>query len=180
MPYLVLLIGITIGVPGTAWPDDREPSDTPCMPALDWSRAPLTEGLMETPQRNPWLDWQPGEWEPRRHQGQSRGLFGSVTSQVTLRDPSIAREQPLVGEEWRADESWKLDVAGPIYLFGEVGAGGDPIIAQELRMKGRTGVGWKLPVLVPGAELQIRSGPSLSVTDPLRPEPARSHPELFF
>src|SRR5262245_4797714 len=175
----LLLIGIATNLLSAVPPDERDPSDRPSMPALDWSRTPLTKGLVEMPQPNPWLDWQPGEWDPRRHQGQLRGPFGSITSQLILRDPGIVREQPVVGDEWRANESWKLDFAGPVYLFGEVGAGADPFVSQELRMSGRTGLGWRLPVVVPGAEVQVRSGPSLSVTDPLRQEPVRSRPELF-
>jgi hypothetical protein len=157
-----------------------EPSAAPRMPELDWSRTPLAGTLQEPPSPDPWPDWPSASGQPRRHQGRSSGPFGTVTSQLIVRDPTIVHTQPVAGDEWRTDESWYCDVAGPLYLFGQMGAGCDPVVAQELRMNGRSGVGWKLPVLVPGAQVQLRGGQALSFTDPLRPEPVKSHPELFF
>ena len=176
---LILLLGSATGALAMMPGDDRELSDTPAMPALDWSRPPLAENLKGPPARNPWLDVQRGEWEPLTHQGQTSGLFGTVTSQVILRDPNALRAQPVIGDQWRADETWKLDVTGPVYVFGQMGAGGDLVIAQEARLNGRTGLAWKLPTLLPVAEVELRGGQALSVTDPLRQVAVKNHPELF-
>lgn len=180
MIWLALLSWTAAVAQMDAAPADSETRDVPRMPALDWSRPPLAEALQEQPAADPWLAWQASLGQARKQQERISGPFGTVTSQVLVRDPDALRAQPAAGDEWRTDESWHCEVAGPLYLFGQLGAGCDPIIAQELRMSGRSGVGWKLPPLVPGADVHLRGGPALSVTDPLRSEPTKSHPELFF
>jgi hypothetical protein len=180
MTWLALLCCAAATAQTDSAPGNTEPRDAPRMPALDWSRSPVAESLNEPPAADPWLDWQGASGQPRTRQERWNGPLGTITSQLLLRDPTIVRAQPVAGDEWRADESWQCNVAGPVYVFGQWGTGCDPVIAQQLKMNGRSGMGWKLPSLVPGAEVQLRGGPALAVTDPLRAEPAKSHPELFF
>jgi hypothetical protein len=157
-----------------------EPSDVPRMPALDWSRTPAAVSVQEPPPSDPWLDRQGAAGQPGKYQSQNSGPCGTITSTQIVLDPAVVRAQPLAGDPWRSEESWHCDVAGPLYLFGQPGAACDPAVAPEIKITGRSGVGWKLPALVPGAQVQLGGGSALSLTDPLRPEPVRSHPGLFF
>jgi hypothetical protein len=96
---------------------------------------------------------------------QTDGPLGQWTSQVVWIDPREQREALLLQSPWKADQAWNMDVLGPLFLFGQVGAAPDPVAAEALKMNGRTGVGCKIPVPL-GIEVQVRGGPALSYTDP--------------
>jgi hypothetical protein len=114
---------------------------------------------------------------PGKVRSQTEGPFGSLTASSVLRHPVLLRNDPLAGQEWSTDESWRLDV-GPVFVFGQVGAGCDPVLAREMTVSGKTGVAWKIPVVF-GGEVLLRGGRSLNYTDPLRPEAARAGSEVF-
>jgi hypothetical protein len=113
-------------------------------------------------------DWLSGELLPpgRSLQKQTEGAFGSVTAQVTWRDPRDLREAPALDSPWKTDHSWKLPLAGPVFVFGQFGAAPDPVTSEEMKMQGKTGVGCKVPVPF-GIDVQLRGGRSLSYNDPL-------------
>jgi hypothetical protein len=131
-------------------PDQPAPGET----------APLLEG------RQDWLSQQldPLTGQPVRQQ--TEGPFGSVTAKVVWRDPRDLRDAPALDGPWKADHSWQLPLAGPVFVFGQFGATPDPVTADELKLQGKTGVGCKLPVPF-GIELQVRGGRSLVHNDPL-------------
>src|SRR5262249_10930942 len=66
---------------------------------------------------------------------------------------------------------WRYSMFGPVDLFSQVRGNGQEPGQSDLTFAGRTGVTCKLPVWV--AELQLRSGPGVSYSDPLRPERMR-------
>src|SRR5262249_22018451 len=71
-----------------------------------------------------------------------------------------------------------LPLPGQVFLFGRVGGWEDAPPARELKLNGRTGLGWRMP-LGPGAEVLLRSGPALSGTDPSRVDRAWADSQLF-
>src|SRR5262249_26113292 len=68
---------------------------------------------------------------PWKVRNEVAGPLGSLTATSTLRAPEALRSEPFAGEEWHTDQSWRLNVAGPLSVFGQVGAGCDPVLAQE-------------------------------------------------
>jgi hypothetical protein len=51
-------------------------------------------------------------------------------------------------------------------------------VTGELTVSGRTGLAWKVPVVL-GGEVTLRGGPSLNFVDPLRGDPVRRGSEVF-
>jgi hypothetical protein len=143
----------------------------PTVPELEALRRP------EEPEA-PWLSSEPGQEPLTNLRSKTDGPLGSLTSQVILRDPRAARDEPLPVSAWRTDGDWKMGVAGPLFLFGQMGAAPEPWTADELKVNGKTGLGCKLPLLL-GAEVLLRGGPAVTCTDPLRPVRGREHSELF-
>src|SRR5262249_3550732 len=75
---------------------------------------------------------------------QTEGLFGSVTAQVSWRDPRELHEAPALNGPWKTDHNWQLALAGPVFVFGQFGAAPDPVTTDELKCQGKTGVGCKI------------------------------------
>jgi hypothetical protein len=112
-----------------------------------------------------WLaDWQDSRSQ-RKAKGQAVVGPAILTAQTVVRDsPGTTWDDPLFKREWKTDESWRLPVLGPFFVFGQLGANGDENASREVKVVGRTGLACKIPV---GAgEVVLRSGPSLSHTDP--------------
>jgi hypothetical protein len=113
-------------------------------------------------------DWLSGELLPpgQAVRKQTEGPFGSVTAQVTWRDPHDLREAPALDTPWKTDQNWQLPLAGPVFVFGHFDATPDPVSTDELKLQGKTGFGCKVPVPF-GIEVQLRGGRSLTYSDPL-------------
>ncbi|HXG10322.1 MAG TPA: hypothetical protein VNK04_11205 [Gemmataceae bacterium] len=110
-------------------------------------------------------------WVPRRPEDPWTARMAE------LREPPRHDEAPK-SLGWQIEEALPLPVPGRLFLFTQVGAGGGAEPAREVKLTGRTGLGWKLP-LRPGTEVQLRSGPALSCSDPLRPESALGGSQLL-
>jgi hypothetical protein len=114
--------------------------------------------------------WEQPDKKPRKVSQKSQGLLGSLNTQVEVTDTPSASiwDEPSWKRAWQTDESWNLGLAGPLSLFGQVGANGDEAGQSNMKLNGRTGLACKLPV---GslAELTVKSGPGVSYSDPLHP-----------
>jgi hypothetical protein len=101
---------------------------------------------------------------------QNQGFLGSVTSQVTFTDlgPVPSWDDPLRQRQWQRNDSWRCDLAGPLYVYGQLGANSGEAAQADMKVSGQTGLGCKVP-LGQDAEFLVRSGPSVTYTDPLRP-----------
>jgi hypothetical protein len=169
--------------PGPAGPPpDRLP---PLDPLAAWLRElpppSATATLLEAPDRSldapdEWSNPDVAEGRPWRLRRQTAGPLGSLTSDVLLQDFEADWTAPVRGHHWRTEEAWRLPLAGPVFLFGQLGAGSDPLSAQQLKVAGRTGLAWKMG-LGPGSEIQLGGGPALTWDDPLRPERTRERSE---
>jgi hypothetical protein len=127
-------------------------------------------------------------WTPRglRHDGPQRVAdaktdadWGALTSKVKLRE----RDDPLdpsLRNTWETDESLRLPVAGPLFLFGQLGGSSPSAEQRQLKWLGKTGIGVKLkPWLL--QEVQVRGGPAVRYdsTTTLSPGQSPERSELF-
>src|SRR5262249_11838780 len=125
------------------------------------------------PEFNPGASWEPLGRAPLKVKTQNEGGWGSLTSQVTVQDfKAPAWDDPLRQREWHREDAWKYTVAGPLFCFGRLGADSQEPGTKDLKVVGRTGVGWKWGLGGDG-EVLLRGGPAVTYTDPLRPEKTR-------
>jgi hypothetical protein len=115
-------------------------------------------------------------WRPQKLQ--TEGLLGKWTSQVGWTDPLAQRDELLLQSPWKADQAWNMDVLGPLFVFGQLGAAPDPVAAETLKMNGRTGLGCKMAAPL-GIEVQLRGGPTLSYSDPLGTDRGGERSQVF-
>ena len=113
--------------------------------------------------------------EPRKIQTKTDSDWGAVTSNVVL-DAPPAWEDPLARREWKRADAVKVPVAGPFFVYGEVGAASQEAAQQDMTVSHKTGLACKLPVGTDG-EIVMRSGPSVTYTDPLRPDRVKEKSE---
>jgi hypothetical protein len=132
--------------------------------------APLDEG------RQDWLSEELPLLPGRSMHRQTDSVFGSVTAEVTWRDPREVRDAPSLDSAWKTGHSWQLPLAGPVFVFGKFDAVSAQAMADELKMQGKTGVGCKIPVPF-GIDVQLSGGRSLTYGDPLVPRAERT--EVF-
>jgi hypothetical protein len=137
--------------------------------------------LRADPPLFPRLDAAPDESAPREPfwqlpqlKSQNDGAWGSLTSQTTLtdRDPLARWEDPAQRDSWKREDAWKSPQVGPFFAFGQFGGNGQEEQTTDVKLAGKTGLGCKCPLLDQG-EIVFRGGPSVTYTDPLRPERTR-------
>jgi hypothetical protein len=181
---LFALGGFALGV-CAAWADDTPPARpavlergrtieaTPSssLPVLPLQVAEGTDG--DASRLSPFKSWNAAQV-----QVSNQGEWGSLTSQVVLSDPiptsGRSWEDPLHRWEWKREDSWNMPVAGPLSVFGQLGANSGEVATTDLKLSGKTGLACKVP-LGEEAEVQVRSGPSFTCTDPLRMDVSGGH-----
>jgi hypothetical protein len=177
---LVGLLALALGRAEAAGPyglsngsaDPPGPGGPPAAPAFDPSAPPLAPPDGPAPPS----DWEKSGRAPKKAAGTAGGEWGSLTTQTTVQDgwaPS-AWEQPDWTRTWQTSESYRLPLAGPVFVFGQVGANSGEAAQQDMQVTGQTGLACKLP-LGPVSDFQVRSGPRVAYTDPLRPDRTSSH-----
>jgi hypothetical protein len=103
----------------------------------------------------------------------SAGDWGTLTAKLDLTPQERTDDDGLYHQQaWHVDDSWKYPVAGPVFLFGQLGANSDQAAQSDMKVATSGGLACKVAVLEQG-EIVVRSGPSLSYSDPLRPD--RTH-----
>ena len=109
----------------------------------------------------------------------ANGDWGALSSEIALKDGDT-RLDPARPRTWETDETLKLPVTGPLFLFGQLGASSPAVERQQLKWLGRTGVGVKLkPWLL--EEVQVRGGPAVRYDDTnLSQGQSAERSELFF
>ncbi len=124
---------------------------------------------------------QPGQHTPQKVSSSRQGWWGALTSNVVVNDDPVvlAGEQPFWQRNWKADQSWRLDVAGPVSAFGQIGSTSTEVSQADMQVNARTGLACRVPV--PGlAQLILRSALGVSYTDPLRPERTVAQSDWLF
>lgn len=114
--------------------------------------------------------WEVPDTKPRKVSQKSEGLLGSLNAQSEVTDLPVGDiwDDPSWKRSWKSDQSWQMGLAGPLSVFGQVGANSDEAGQSNMKVSGRTGLACKVPV-GPLAEVTLRSGPGVSYTDPLHP-----------
>jgi hypothetical protein len=133
----------------------------------------------------PWRDLlstsvEPASVPPRNLKQTNDGEWGTLTSQMDLTPQKRTDDDGLFHQQaWRVDDSWKCPLAGSVYLFGKFGANSDEAGQSDMKVATTGGLACKLPLLEQG-EIVVRSGPSLSYSDPLRPDRSREDSKWLF
>jgi len=85
--------------------------------------------------------------------------WAALNATTAVRDRD-AKLDPSRRATWETDETVKMPVAGPLFLFGQLGASTPAVEQQQHKWLGRTGVGLKLkPWFL--QEIQVRGGPAM-------------------
>src|SRR5205807_644399 len=85
--------------------------------------------------------------------------WAALNSKIAVRDRDTLLD-PSRRSAWETDETLKMPVAGPLFLFGQLGASTAAVEEQQHKWLGRTGVGLKLkPWFL--EEVQVRGGPAM-------------------
>jgi hypothetical protein len=83
--------------------------------------------------------------------------WAALNSKIAVRDRDALLD-PSRRSTWETDETLKMPVAGPLFLFGQLGASTPAVEEQQHKWLGRTGVGFKVkPWFL--EEVQVRGGP---------------------
>jgi hypothetical protein len=171
--FLALCLGRAAAGPygltnGSADPAPRPDELAPAPP-------PVPSGAVAQPvppaDLNPWSGGSPLGRAPQKAGGKAEGGWGSLTAQTTVQEGAApsAWEEPAWKRSWQTNESYRLPLAGPLSVFGQLGANSDEAAQQNMQVTGQTGLACQLP-LGPAANFQVRSGPRVAYTDPLRPD----------
>jgi hypothetical protein len=168
--FLVLLLGPGVAALGQG-PGGGAPPDVGPFGLTNGSA-----GSAPAAELNPWSAWDSAARAPKKVGGKSEGEWGALAAQTTVQDgwaPS-AWEEPAWKRSWQTNQSYRLPLAGPVFVFGQLGANSEEAAQQDMQVTGQTGLACKLP-LSPAADVQVRGGPRVAYTDPLRPERTSAH-----
>jgi hypothetical protein len=111
-----------------------------------------------------------GAWKIKN---KTERMWGSLELEVMLENLDNPSRDTL-GDRWQTKKALQVDVAGPVFAFGEFNAGYNTISAQEMKMSGGTGLGLKLAAW-DGGEVSLKGGSQVNYSqDPLRPDRAQS------
>lgn len=93
------------------------------------------------------------------------GDWGSLTSNVQL--AATDWSDPMKRWGWQRDDSVSIALMGPWSFYGQLGANSNEAAQSDMKISGKTGLVCKMPLYSNG-EIQLRSGPTFSCSDPLR------------
>jgi hypothetical protein len=153
--------------------DSSSPNEPPAAPAFDPSAPALALPAVPAPPS----PWDRPERAPKKAAGKAEGEWGSLSAQTTVQDDwaASAWDEPGWKRTWQTNQSYRLPLAGPLFVFGQLGANSEEAAQQDMQVTGQTGLACKLPQLGPVVDVQVRGGPRVAYTDPLRPERTAGH-----
>jgi hypothetical protein len=114
----------------------------------------------------------PGDQERHKLSHKTEGEWGALTSQVVCRAPEPPKSVPYERGEWSTEDTLQVPVTGPFALYGQAVLAGEYAADQDMKVIGRTGVIWKMPVWGE-TPLEVRGGGTLKYSDALRLEKTR-------
>lgn len=126
-----------------------------------------------------WLGSKPADINRRKLKNQSENEWGIFASEFIWRAPEAGYDSPFERGEWSTEDLFAIPVTGPLYLFTEVSLGGEFAADQFMKVIGKTGMLWKLPV-GEGPAIELRGGPTLKYNDALRPEKSRDQAAMLW
>jgi hypothetical protein len=101
---------------------------------------------------------------------QSSIEYARLQAKLDMPDMRELRDVPYLSRDWKAEHSVNLPVPNveSVFVFGNFDSTGDAYINQQVKMKGRTGFGWKWSPFN-GGEMQLRTGPVVNYADVYNP-----------
>jgi hypothetical protein len=157
----------------TAWP-------LPRTPLLEATALPSQPVIREIDQSQPAPDPQWG-LEARtgnEHHLQAEEKVPWASLAYSVAQGSGNPYDPAAGDRWKTEESLKVTLPGTVSVFGQVGAGRDPLGEQDWSLSSQTGLAWKVPGW-PIGEVQFRGGPKVTCNDSRRTDRLREKSELL-
>jgi hypothetical protein len=146
----------------TAVPESRPEPRAGGPPTLP--RPSGSDDLFEAPT---WAGIRHGDRERRKLKNSTEYDWGFSATEVIWRAPEPGYESPFERGEWSTEDLFAVPLSGPVYLFGEVTMLGEYSADQAMRVVGKTGVLWRVPV-GEGAPVEVRGGPAVKYNDALR------------
>lgn len=131
-----------------------------------WSEIDLPEEIGDEP-HDDWsaLGFRRGDDLRRKASSRLEADGVRFDSHVTVDDPNHTHpHQCPTGRTWQTEESVRIGLYGPLFVFGQADAGSQSIERQRLSMTGRTGVGMRWEPWTK-AEVQVRGGPLVRYAD---------------
>jgi hypothetical protein len=111
-----------------------------------------------------------GSWKVK---DKRESVWGSVELEMMLENVDSSGRD-AASDRWQTKKALQVDMAGPLFAFGEFNAGYNTLSAQEMKMTGGTGIGVKLAAWENG-EVSLKGGSQVNYfQDPLRPSIAQS------
>ncbi len=148
-------------------------SDTPAAPDRPGTPTPTTQGGEPSALEAPiWAGMKPADRERRKLKNLENTDWGFVKSEFVWQSPEPGKDSPFERGEWSTEDLFAVPLTGPVYLFTEVAMNGQYSADQAMKVVGRTGVLWKMP-LGEGNALEVRGGPAVKYNDALKLEKGR-------
>jgi hypothetical protein len=91
---------------------------------------------------SPWSAWDGAARVPKKGGGKAEGEWGSLTAQTTVQDGWVpsAWEEPAWKRSWQTNQSYRLPLAGPLSVFGQLGANSEEAAQKDMQVTGQTGL----------------------------------------
>jgi hypothetical protein len=104
--------------------------------------------------------------------------WAALSSKLDVQDCGRVPDNPFVANKWQTEDELRMNVAGPFFMFSQVGAGCDAMEYQQLKVMGKTGLACKLAAWS-RLEVLMRGGPTMTSVDTLRPDRRKEESELL-
>ncbi len=101
-----------------------------------------------------------------------------LLTEFVFRSPEPLKETPFDRGEWSTEEFLRVPVTSAFSVFGQVSLNGDYVADQDMKVVGRTGVLYRVPV-GGNTQFEFRGGPSIKMSDALRLEAARESAQFL-
>ena len=142
-------------------PEPPHPDKPAAAPA-----APGTGGALEAPI---WAGVKPSDRERRKLKNASETDWGLVKSEFVWQAPERDKDSPFERGNWSTEDLFAVPLSGPLYVFGEVTMAGEYAADQAMKVTGKTGVLWRVPV-AGGSAIEVRGGPTVKYNDAMKLE----------
>ena len=116
-----------------------------------------------------WEGVKPNDRERRKHKSAAETDWGLMKSEFVWQAPERDKDSPFERGNWSTEDLFAVPLSGPLYVFGEVSMEGQYAADQAMKMAGKTGVLWRLPVTEKHA-IEVRGGPTLKYNDAMKIE----------
>src|SRR5262249_32552026 len=116
LTWFLVLVAVTRSAAAATVPQEA-PDFLLTPPTLRLERPPAGQGAEpQLPGREPW-----------KLANRTAGEWGSLDARWLVQPIKGAADGPITGDRWQTEEALKVSIAGPLFVFGQVGAGFDTL-----------------------------------------------------